>query len=663
MRKICILACAASSLLAQEACLQGVPSHVSARYRGPEGIGYNRGYTTLEGFITPNWQRGFQPFLDVRGHMFDSGRAAANIGIGGRFSIFSDWALGGNLFYDFRDAKHLRSHQIGPGLELLSSMIDFRLNGYFPIAGVKKLDSLTFNQFSGFGNELIATRKFAGAPANLAFEVGAPLGPYLDPYLSIGSYYLFRRSVDNVGCAGVWGGIARLGLQVFDGITIGGEISYDGEYKTRGNGFISLSYPLGPNTIRRHGSRWKKWYQTPECNQRAISQRVMTKNVIRQEIIPLCTKTAEFQFNLDCVFADGNAPAGGDGTYASPFNDLNDAFAKAGVDGCVYLLGGTFTGNFNPSAQLLGSACEQVITVADGTTITLPPLTPGVYPVIENPGGFIFGTLGIGTISENLFVRGIEFGASLIDVTYIMLSPRRGNYSFSCNRHTGGGAAFLVTGLESILINDSEFFVFSPFTANIVQVGNTTSTIITNSSFTPLGSFPLIFDFTNPTADIGTVILSGNTIDNADDFTNFYRIIGNYSNIVFKNNTINVGVDLFFQIESQGPSGTLTFKNNLFIDTDPGVDPVLDFRNTVGSDEIIFNKNIIQGNNTFDFRTTVAGESLCLSLTDNIAGGYNLTADPGSILNVNESFAQVTAVNTGSINTTGTVDFDTGCLP
>ena len=110
------LFCLLISLSLYGACIEGRPSHVEMRHREPEGIGYSTGYSTLQGFITPNWQRQFQPFFDVRGHMFNDGRTAANIGMGGRFAPGDHWVFGLNSYYDFRDAKRLRSHQIGVGL-------------------------------------------------------------------------------------------------------------------------------------------------------------------------------------------------------------------------------------------------------------------------------------------------------------------------------------------------------------------------------------------------------------------------------------------------------------------------------------------------------------------------------------------------------------------
>ncbi len=664
MKKLGLILCAASLLFGQENCIRGVPSHASARYRGPEGVGYGRGYTTLEGFLTPNWQRGFQPFLDVRGHMFDSGRAAANVGMGGRFNVFGNWAAGANLFYDFRDAKRLRVHQLGSGLELLSPFIDFRLNGYFPIANAKKLEDLTFDRFTGVGNQLIATRQFTAAPANVAFEVGAPLGPFLDPYLSVGPYYLFRRSVDNVGCAGVWGGLARLGLQVFDGISIGGEISYDKEYKTRGNGFVSLSYPLGPNTIRRHGSKWSRWYASPECNDRAVLQRVMTKDVVRQEIIPICSKAQEFRFALDCLFVDGNAPAGGNGTFEFPFNDLSTALAVMPCQ-CVYVLGGTFTGAFTPNSgcPLLGAGCDQEIPTLQGFSISLPPLNTS-YPVLTNPGGNILLTTDA---VPDIFVRGFELRNS--DTQIGSLLATGGTMTISCNRFTQSQQAIAVLfgALDSIIIDDNEFEIDDTGGTAFATVSANNITI-TNNSFTSLpGTSTGDFDVRSQG---DTIIITGNTaraFNTSGAVFDVFEIapLGHTSLIVSNNDLESNGplgaLFAVFTVTSGVPLATSAFTNNRIINlTGPNA---VSFSNSVGSDNITYQNNTSGLTNAVLFDNTVAGPTVCVSLDSNIAGSYDFTAAGGSEINVNETLGAATAGNIGTITTSGTINFGTGCTP
>ena len=62
------------------------------------GIGYKKGYTTLEIFLAPNtnqWK--VIPFLDMRGHIFDNAKWAANAGLGLR-TLYGNWIYGINTY-------------------------------------------------------------------------------------------------------------------------------------------------------------------------------------------------------------------------------------------------------------------------------------------------------------------------------------------------------------------------------------------------------------------------------------------------------------------------------------------------------------------------------------------------------------------------------------
>ncbi|MCB1117486.1 MAG: hypothetical protein KDK50_02765, partial [Chlamydiia bacterium] len=80
MKKFITLLCCLGSLCGQENCLQGSSSHADFGYQGPGGVGYDDGYSTVDLFLTPNWQRGFQPILDGRVHLLNDGRWASNLG-------------------------------------------------------------------------------------------------------------------------------------------------------------------------------------------------------------------------------------------------------------------------------------------------------------------------------------------------------------------------------------------------------------------------------------------------------------------------------------------------------------------------------------------------------------------------------------------------------
>ena len=109
-------------------------SSIGLRFNELKGIGYQKGYTTLESFNLFGLSHSFMPWLDVRGHVFNNGKLAGNIGIGGRSLLSSiKHLLGAFLYYDVREAHRLTVHQLSPGLELLGKTMEYRLNGYFPV--------------------------------------------------------------------------------------------------------------------------------------------------------------------------------------------------------------------------------------------------------------------------------------------------------------------------------------------------------------------------------------------------------------------------------------------------------------------------------------------------------------------------------------------------
>ena len=105
-------------------------SHIEGR-----GIGYHKGYTTIGAFFEPCQLKtcGLQPFLDVRGHYFNDGKWAANVGVGTRWwDDCLQRTFGVNVFYDYRrgdsfDCKETKDfNQIGFGVEMLGCLYDVK---------------------------------------------------------------------------------------------------------------------------------------------------------------------------------------------------------------------------------------------------------------------------------------------------------------------------------------------------------------------------------------------------------------------------------------------------------------------------------------------------------------------------------------------------------
>ncbi len=390
----CGLVLFSSALYAQDSkkdCNPGPGSRGSIGYRAPKGFGYDEGYTTLSTFLSPSGERPFQPFIDLRGHVFNDGRWAANAGLGGRYAC-ENAIVGLNAYYDFRDTKELGSqNQVGGGFELLSKWADLRINGYVPVGNTTGEECPCFDHFAC--HSAIARQVVRASLADIDAEVGfyAPKLKYVDLYFAAGPYYLFEKNVAGENLGGVWGGRGRVSLKVYDGITIGGDVTYDPIFNTKGQGWITLSFPFGPANMVQNSTRFDSKYPAP-CDETARQFARMTQPVYRNEIIPVENKTHLFDLccDLPCspriYFVNNRNCLPGSGTFENPFNNLLFAEGTAKEGDIIYVLPGDGTSR-NMDCGFIMKECQRLIGSAasfDLCDICIPACTPGCFPLIQN---------------------------------------------------------------------------------------------------------------------------------------------------------------------------------------------------------------------------------------------------------------------------------------
>lgn len=389
-------------------------SRIEVRHLEPEGIGFDKGYTTLALFLTPHQERQSYPFADLRGHVFNDGTLAANLGGGVR--VASDqWELvfGANAYYDYRHAEDMSIHQGAIGFEWLSPWYDLRFGGSYPFSGKTSLSDPSFSHFCGC--DAFAGQMVKGALPMVEAEVRVPLYHEIDLSAGIGAYYLFSRQVENVHLGDALGGTARLLLRPTDGLMFEGGLSFDEIFHVRGNGLIRFSFPFGPGNMRTRGKRFRERFGSHSMA-RAQELARLTAPVWRSEIIPI--ENDKRCFPILCqnqkrerkmVFVRGNRLGeAGDGSFEHPFVSLNTAIATAGKEDIIYLLSGdestlTESASLSPGQSLIGSSEKMVLK-----EIPVPALSPQLAKVRGR------GSSPIVRLADNSIVHGIAFdGASL----------------------------------------------------------------------------------------------------------------------------------------------------------------------------------------------------------------------------------------------------------
>ncbi len=400
-----------------EICQDGEKHYrVAARHIEGGGIGYNRGYTTLETFLAPDPnQCPVMPFMDVRGHVFDNGRWAANAGTGMR-GIWGCRTYGINAYYDYRNTKKRNYNQVGVGLETLGTLWDFRINGYLPFG--KKITSPYNSKFDHFsGHNLILSQKYQfamkGADAELGFHFAK--SRLFDFYAAAGPYYYIGEIGHNI-----WGGKARISGKFKEYITLEISDSYDRMFHNKFQGQLTFTLPFGGR------SRVKKTGACNSCRMADVIVSRMVQPVGREEII-VVGKGKKNATAIDpatgqpyfFVFVDNTSHSSG--TYESPYPTLGLAQTNSGPNDVIYVFpgDGTTTGMdsgiaLQANQKFWGSGVNQLIQTTAGT-ISIPAQSSS-SPTITNTN---INTAGNAiTLATNNAISGFTITSAMNDAIF-----------------------------------------------------------------------------------------------------------------------------------------------------------------------------------------------------------------------------------------------------
>ncbi|HEY2811482.1 MAG TPA: inverse autotransporter beta domain-containing protein [Rhabdochlamydiaceae bacterium] len=411
------------------------PHRVGISHVESKGIGYNQGYTSLEGFFTGKY-RCYVPFIDARAHVFNNGKWASNIGFGTRYVINpAMYMVGGNFYYDYRNTKHYHYNQIGVGLEGYISRWELRANGYLPVGKKRKrLDhDLNWISFKGFsGNNILInenyTDTFELAMRGFNAEVGVhPLKNMAcyDLFIGAGPYY-FNADDGRT----TWGGKIRVKAEVTKYLYLELSNSYDHIFHDRFQGTLTLSYPFGGKRCYRQKSKSNNtqlidnimyWRAVQPVERQEIIVTSKHKKTYTKDPIAKDPLTGQPYF---VVFVNNTAnTATANGTFENPFPYLShldgppgntiNAETESAPGNSIYVFTGTGTVSnmsngiiLQQNQRFLGSATPHPYLTTKGLLI-IPPQTTRL-PHIQGNFLAVGGPRNGVVLSDNCEVSGFD---------------------------------------------------------------------------------------------------------------------------------------------------------------------------------------------------------------------------------------------------------------
>ncbi len=500
------------------------PMRVTMRHIEGNGIGYNQGYSTIEGFLTP-WKGGsWVPFLDLRGHVFNGGQLAANAGLGARYLTDSRvWGM--NSYYDYRHTSHQHYNQVSVGVESFGEIWDFRVNGYCPV-GEKRSSffGIKFEEFKGHWMILSLKREFAMGGANAEVAAHVDCFKKFPLYFAAGPYYLKGQGKT------AWGGELRAAVDIFDYVRIEGNTSYDTIFRWIGQGQLSLIIPFGKRRVVKQVGR-------NFCSADLTLEKRAMQNVDRSEIIPV-DRERKKSTAIDPVtgnpyffwFVNGSGHS--DGTFESPYHELSTAeeYSRPGDviyvfpgNGSSYDMNGSSGGLLMKDNQkLFGSGTLHKLDTQYGG-ITIPQFTKNL-PTVTNTSTNMSGSpTAVITLANTCEVAGMHITGT--DVGFGIVS-----------------AGLLASGVAGGIVRDNIINVTSQNTGiygiAMINSGDEAAVSIFNNEISGIDTYTSSFGYSfgiwvRNFGSGATLSLSNNSISNID---NHASVLGGDSFAIFAEN-------------------------------------------------------------------------------------------------------------------------------
>ena len=556
--------------------------HVGVRQTEARGVGYKSGYSTLEAFGIYNRCTSFMPFIDLRGHLFNNGKYAGNVGIGGRgWLVNIHHVLGYYLYYDVRqDHRGLTPQQLGPGLELLGKRMEYRINGYFPI-GKDKSERYDYKFDSFKGNQIFLKhqqrRVFTGGDA----EVGAHLTQSMnyDVYAGAGPYYF------SASHASAWGGKARLLGRYRQYVSLEASYSYDHLFGSIVQGSVALNLPFG----------MKLKFKDKQCDPKhnlALSRAAFAP--YRFEI-PVVKRIHQKQTAINPAtgspwkvwFVDNTSSS--NGTFESPFSTLADAQNASAPNDMIYVFpgDGTTTGMdmgivLQDVQKFFGSGISHHIHTTKGK-MKIPAFSHN-SPTITNTAGSVV-TLANGNQVSGFNVLMTLSGAIGIDGTSGITSANINNNSLFGDVDYQG---IFIVGQGDVDVSNNQLVnsvsISTSFRGIRVIVGNEQfmHANISNNTVSGFKELGISFaPFSNPSTSSGKAVIEKNTVSGFGSGGIYYptgmanSVVKIIDNLVIDNAGVvmgGIGTDegaIVASVNNAPDSGTVIISGNTVLTPTP----------------------------------------------------------------------------------------------
>jgi hypothetical protein len=239
------------------------PKRIDVGHIEGQGIGYPTGFTSLGLFASPFYAEGHvMPFTEMNGYVFNDGRFAGNLGLGGRYICKSrPMAVGFNGFTDYFNAPGGNFFDVSLGIEVISSFFNLSMNGYKSVGASSHGIKCTFNDYDGPYRAIVRKSTHSYNGGNIQ------LGAYLinvknwSLFLGGGPYYFSSKTQS------FFGGQVNLCPRFRDYVAVDLSVSHDPVFSTIFQAQIILSIPLYTFSSKSKGAAstglWERQIYAP----------------------------------------------------------------------------------------------------------------------------------------------------------------------------------------------------------------------------------------------------------------------------------------------------------------------------------------------------------------------------------------------------------------